>query len=235
VMLRRCGAFWLDWRRRRSGIALGPVKIASIYEAGMDGFWVHRFLEANDVESHVVDAASTAVDRRSRRAKTDRTDVEKLLHTLMGWARRERRLKTELLRELDRLELVMSQLAKLEAGRDKALRANQVMSEQVGKEAAAETTSSVKRVRSCCAYGVSGQSLPRYFHWRRFCHCAIWTGTRSWDVGDQASLAMTWYIDAVYYPIRSREAAATAVADRASHLVNRHCLRSDQLCRSPHS
>jgi transposase len=70
----------------------GPVKIVSIYEAGLDGFWVHRLLEANGVESHVVDAASIAMDRRSRRAKTDRIDVEKLLHTLMGWARGERRI-----------------------------------------------------------------------------------------------------------------------------------------------
>jgi transposase len=54
----------------------GPVKIVSIHEAGLDGFWVHRMLEANDVESHVVDAASIAVDRRNRRVKTDRIDVE---------------------------------------------------------------------------------------------------------------------------------------------------------------
>jgi transposase len=68
------------------------VKVVSIYEAGLDGFWIHRLLEADDVESHVVDAASIAVDRRSRRAKTDRIDVEKLLRTLMGWARGERRV-----------------------------------------------------------------------------------------------------------------------------------------------
>ena len=55
-------------------------------------FWVHRLLEANRVESHVVDAASIAVDRRSRRAKTDRIDVERLLRTLMGWARGERQI-----------------------------------------------------------------------------------------------------------------------------------------------
>ncbi|MBV8263238.1 MAG: transposase, partial [Candidatus Eremiobacteraeota bacterium] len=54
----------------------------SIHEAGLDGFWVHRMLETNGIESHVVDAASIAVDRRSRRAKTDRIDVEKLLRTL---------------------------------------------------------------------------------------------------------------------------------------------------------
>jgi transposase len=49
-----------------------PVKTISIYEAGLDGFWVHRLLKANGVESHVVDAASIAVDRRHRRAKTER-------------------------------------------------------------------------------------------------------------------------------------------------------------------
>ena len=69
-----------------------PVKTISIYEAGLDGFWVHRLLEANGVESHVVDAASIAVDRRSRRVKTDRVDVEKLLRSLMGWARGERQV-----------------------------------------------------------------------------------------------------------------------------------------------
>jgi len=69
-----------------------PVKIISIHEAGLDGFWVHRLLETEGGESHVVDAASIAVDRRSRRAKTDRIDVEKLLRTLMGWARGERQI-----------------------------------------------------------------------------------------------------------------------------------------------
>ena len=68
------------------------VRIVSIYEAGLDGFWVHRLLDANGVESHVLDAASIAVDRRSRRAKTDRIDVEKLLRTLMGWVRGERQI-----------------------------------------------------------------------------------------------------------------------------------------------
>jgi transposase len=184
---------------RRTG---GPVEVISIHEAGFDGFWIHRLLEANNVESHVVDAASIAVDRRSRRAKTDRIDVEKLLHTLMGWVRGERRicsmvrppspteederrltrergmlvtervrhvnrikgllatqgvsnfepirvdrrkaldklrqwdgrplpprLKAELVRELDRLDLVMSQLAKVEAERDKALQVDEVASE----------------------------------------------------------------------------------------------------------
>jgi transposase len=47
----------------------GSAGIISIYEAGLDGFWVHRLLEANGVESHVVDAASIAVNRRHRRPR----------------------------------------------------------------------------------------------------------------------------------------------------------------------
>jgi transposase len=74
---------------RRSG---KPVKVVVIQEAGLDGFWLHRFLEAHDIGSHVVDAASIAVDRRRRRCKTDAIDVEGLLRTLMAWARGERRV-----------------------------------------------------------------------------------------------------------------------------------------------
>ncbi|HEX7678018.1 MAG TPA: IS110 family transposase [Thermoanaerobaculia bacterium] len=68
------------------------VKAIVIQEAGLDGFWIHRLLLANGIESHVVDAASIAVDRRHRRAKTDSIDGETLLRTLMAWARGERRV-----------------------------------------------------------------------------------------------------------------------------------------------
>ena len=68
------------------------VKAIVIQEAGLDGFWIHRLLLANGIESHVVDAASIAVDRRHRRAKTDAIDGETLLRTLMAWARGERRV-----------------------------------------------------------------------------------------------------------------------------------------------
>src|SRR3954466_3287573 len=74
---------------RRTG---KPVRVVVIQEAGLDGFWVHRLLEANGIESHVVDPASIAVDRRHRRAKTDAIDGEKLVRTLMAWARGERRV-----------------------------------------------------------------------------------------------------------------------------------------------
>jgi transposase len=66
--------------------------VATIQEAGRDGFWLHRLLEAHGVRSHVVDPASIAVSRRSRRAKTDRIDAEGLLRALMAFARGERRV-----------------------------------------------------------------------------------------------------------------------------------------------
>src|SRR6266568_7773090 len=53
-----------------------PVKVVAIHEVGLDGFWVHRLLDANGVESYVVDPASIAVPRRHRRAKTDAIDGE---------------------------------------------------------------------------------------------------------------------------------------------------------------
>src|SRR3954452_18075465 len=56
--------------------------IIVIQEAGLDGFWVHRVLEREGIESHVVDAASVLTSRRRRKAKTDRIDGEALLRTL---------------------------------------------------------------------------------------------------------------------------------------------------------
>jgi transposase len=59
--------------------------VFSCYEAGRDGFWLHRFLEAHGVNSLVVDSASIEVSRRFRRAKTDRLDVGKLLNMLVRY------------------------------------------------------------------------------------------------------------------------------------------------------
>lgn len=69
-----------------------PVRIVTIMEAGLDGFWIHRLLEANQIVSHVVEAASMAVSRRHRRAKTDAIDGETLLRTLLAWNRGEPRV-----------------------------------------------------------------------------------------------------------------------------------------------
>ena len=62
------------------------VKAIVIQEAGIDGSSIHRLLLANGIESHVVDAASIAVNRRHRRAKTDAIDGETLLRTWPGLA-----------------------------------------------------------------------------------------------------------------------------------------------------
>ncbi|MEQ1754294.1 MAG: IS110 family transposase [Micropepsaceae bacterium] len=64
----------------------------TIQEAGLDGFWIHRVLEREGIESHVVDAASIATSRRRRRAKTDRLDGETLLRALLAYKRGEPRV-----------------------------------------------------------------------------------------------------------------------------------------------
>lgn len=66
--------------------------IITIQEAGLDGFWLHRALQQEGVESHVVDPASIATPRRRRRAKTDRLDGETLLRTLLAYKRGEPRV-----------------------------------------------------------------------------------------------------------------------------------------------
>src|SRR5271156_5108192 len=66
--------------------------IIVIEEAGLDGFWIHRVLEGEGIESHVVDAASILTSRRRRRAKTDKIDGEALLRTLMAYLRGEPRV-----------------------------------------------------------------------------------------------------------------------------------------------
>ena len=60
-----------------------------IQEAGLDGFWIHRVLQAEGIESHVVDPASIATSRRRRRAKTDKIDGEALMRALMAYKRGE--------------------------------------------------------------------------------------------------------------------------------------------------
>ena len=67
-------------------------KVVSCYEAGYDGFWLHRLLMAAGITNFVFDPASIAVEQRSRRAKTDRIDGELLLRTLMAHQRGEPRV-----------------------------------------------------------------------------------------------------------------------------------------------
>jgi transposase len=69
-----------------------PVAVVSCYEAGYDGFWLHRLLEAHSVRNHVLDPASLQVNRRARRAKTDRIDATSLLRALLAHLRGEPRV-----------------------------------------------------------------------------------------------------------------------------------------------
>jgi transposase len=70
----------------------GSLRVASCYEAGYDGFWLHRLLLAAGIMNFVFDAASIPVEQRGRRAKTDRIDGELLLRTLMAHLRGEPRV-----------------------------------------------------------------------------------------------------------------------------------------------
>jgi transposase len=68
------------------------VRVVSCYEAGRDGFWLHRYLLSSGVENKVVDSSSIEVNRRKRRAKTDRIDATKLLMMLIRYHGGERKL-----------------------------------------------------------------------------------------------------------------------------------------------
>lgn len=67
----------------------GPVNVLSCYEAGYDGFWLHRVLLEAGIANYVIDPASLQVNRRARRAKTDRIDAHGMLRALMAFARGE--------------------------------------------------------------------------------------------------------------------------------------------------
>jgi transposase len=78
-----------DKARARTGEVF-PLIV--IQEAGLDGFWIHRILQSEGIESHVVDPASIATSRRRRRAKTDRIDGEALVRALLAYKRGEPRV-----------------------------------------------------------------------------------------------------------------------------------------------
>ena len=79
---------WSHWAallkkaRQRFGLP-ATARVVSCYEAGRDGFWIHRALTTQGVENHVIDSASIEVNRRARRNKTDRIDARKLVRLLV--------------------------------------------------------------------------------------------------------------------------------------------------------
>src|SRR5271170_2634393 len=81
-----------ELKRKASERTGKSFPIVVIHEAGLDGFWLHRVLQSEGIESHVVDPASIATSRRRRRAKTDRIDGEALLRALLAFKRGEPRV-----------------------------------------------------------------------------------------------------------------------------------------------
>src|SRR5437867_2825299 len=80
--------------KRRLGLA-ETAPVVGCYEAGREGFWLHRFLQAHGISNHVVDSSSIEVNRRRRRAKSDGLDVRKLLSMLMRYHHGERQVRQE--------------------------------------------------------------------------------------------------------------------------------------------
>src|ERR1700675_1997235 len=78
------------WRDEAVRAGKEVTRIALAFEAGRDGFWLARWLEARGVEAHVIHPSSVAVSRQHRRAKTDRLDTELLKRGFLGWLRGER-------------------------------------------------------------------------------------------------------------------------------------------------
>jgi transposase len=137
--------------RRRVGLS-ATARVVSCYEAGRDGFWIHRALRALGVENRVVDSASIDRNRRARRVKTDRIDAIKLVQKLVRvW-----------LGEPDVWREVRVPTVAAEAAR------------QVSRERTTlvqDRTRLINQMRSWLA--VWGAGLPRR-------HGAWWTGVRDW-------------------------------------------------------
>lgn len=82
----------LTMARAKAATCGKPVRIVSCYEAGLDAHWLHRWLTDHDVTNYEVDPASIAVNRRARRVKTDRIDLDQLMRTLLAYLRGEPRV-----------------------------------------------------------------------------------------------------------------------------------------------
>ncbi len=84
-----------DPRSRATAKLSEAANVVCCFEAGRNGFWLHRVLSAHNVDSHVVDPTSLLVNRRAKRARTDRLDAEG------GCSACRPLVTTELIRELD--------------------------------------------------------------------------------------------------------------------------------------
>jgi transposase len=78
--------------RKKAASRGQPVRILACYEAGLDGHWLHRWLMQQGLINHEIDPSSIEVNRRARRAKTDRIDLEKLMRAFLAHLRGEPRV-----------------------------------------------------------------------------------------------------------------------------------------------
>jgi transposase len=78
------------WRTEGEKAGHKIHRITVAFETGRDGFWLARWLKNRGIKAHVIHAASIAVSREHRRAKTDRLDTEQLKRAFLGWLRGER-------------------------------------------------------------------------------------------------------------------------------------------------
>jgi transposase len=81
-----------DFRSQVSTTLGMTADLACCFEAGRDGFWLHRLLTANAVATYVLEPTSILVNRRARRAKTDRLDAEGMLRVLANWLDGDRQI-----------------------------------------------------------------------------------------------------------------------------------------------
>jgi transposase len=77
------------WRDEATKAGRHIKRLVVAFEAGRDGFWLARWLRTRGIEAYVIHAASVAVSREHRRAKTDRLDTEMLKCAFLGWLRGE--------------------------------------------------------------------------------------------------------------------------------------------------
>lgn len=137
--------------RGRFGLP-ADAPVVSCYEAGRDGFWLHRYLVAQGMGNHVVDSASIEVNRRRRRAKSDRLDVGKLLEQLVRYRAGDRHalrvvhvptVAEEDQRQLHRELLTAKRDRARLTNRLKGLLANQGVAAEVGPDFLAEVAAVV--------------------------------------------------------------------------------------------
>jgi len=84
-------ALWGEVEAAKEKLGLGSgCQVASCYEAGRDGFWLHRQLMKQGISNLVVDPSAIEVNRRARQTKTDRIDGQKLVAQLIRYCRGER-------------------------------------------------------------------------------------------------------------------------------------------------